>query len=161
MADARQDFFDGFQSQTPFNRRRARSTYLASFSMPIHLRPSSAAAMPVVPDPKKGSRIKSPGSLVCRIRYRISSTGFAAGCCFDSDGNTLNRNTEESRDSRSFPVRTTWINSHVFFQHRLTSPPPPPLRPCPKREAMPTFPATAIGAMRKQPTAIPVRQPNQ
>src|SRR5690606_1735160 len=43
-------------------RRRERSTYSASASMPMKRRPSATAATPVVPEPQKGSRTIAPGS---------------------------------------------------------------------------------------------------
>src|SRR5690606_28810711 len=41
----------------------ATSTALGSLSMPMKCRPNPTAATPVVPDPTKGSRTVSPGSV--------------------------------------------------------------------------------------------------
>jgi len=47
--------------------------------MPTYERPSFLATTEVVPDPKKGSRITSPGFELARINLAISFSGFCVG----------------------------------------------------------------------------------
>ncbi len=61
-------------------RAVAASMYFCSRSMPTKWRPSRFATAPVVPDPKKGSRMTSPGfDEAMRMRANKAS-GFWVGC---------------------------------------------------------------------------------
>ena len=61
-------------------RWQAISKYLGSISMPINLKPSSAAAQPVEPEPQRDRGSPRPVASTSRHGYRISSVGFTVGC---------------------------------------------------------------------------------
>lgn len=65
--------------KTPLMRASAILMYSSSFSIPMYRNPSSIAALPVLPDPLKGSRTSPLGGVTKRHRYRISSVGFTVG----------------------------------------------------------------------------------
>jgi hypothetical protein len=48
--------------------------------MPMYLRPSRRATAPVVPVPKNGSRMMSPGLVEARITRCSRASGFWVGC---------------------------------------------------------------------------------
>ncbi len=60
-------------------RSRAIAMYSSSRSMPMYRRPSSFAATAVVPEPRKGSRIVSPGRLNEATHHFITSRAFCVG----------------------------------------------------------------------------------
>jgi hypothetical protein len=59
--------------------RAANPAYSRSFSAPTKNRPSSLAATPVVPDPQKGSKSRSPSALEARTERRTRRRGFWVG----------------------------------------------------------------------------------
>ncbi len=63
-----------------FTRADAAVMYSFSRSMPIKLRPNCFATLAVVPEPKNGSRMTSPGLLADNIMRANSASGFCVGC---------------------------------------------------------------------------------
>ena len=79
--------------------------------MPMKRRPSRRATAPVVPVPKNGSRITSPG-LDAAIRQRNSSaSGFCVGCAF----------LPSSPFSRSPPVQSGSSQSERIWMPSFSS----------------------------------------
>ena len=64
--------------------------------MPMKWRPSRRATAAVVPLPRKGSRMISPGAVQARITRCNRASGFWVGCSF----------TPESSRNRSWPVQS-------------------------------------------------------
>ena len=62
-----------------------RSMYFFSRSIPVNCRsPMSAAAIPVVLLPAKGSRMEAPGAVDARMTRLKSSTGFELGASHEA-----------------------------------------------------------------------------
>jgi hypothetical protein len=62
--------------RTSFIRRAANCTYSPSNSAPTKKRPSSLAATAVVPDPQKGSKMRSPSRVEATRARRTRRSGF-------------------------------------------------------------------------------------
>ena len=60
-------------------RRDASDRYAGSISTPRKRRPARVAATPVVPDPAKGSRTRSPGEEAAATTRSSSASGFWVG----------------------------------------------------------------------------------
>ena len=77
--------------------------------MPMYLRPKSFATAPVVPVPKKGSRMMSPGLVEAMITRCSRASGFWVGWAL----------TPAASFSRSSPVQSAKVQSERIWSSSL------------------------------------------